>query len=356
MLNMFYPVIKSLNLKGAYTNSPKPTLSFKDWWSGEYQELEDKYLNDHFGLRSDLVRLHTQLNYSFFGKLLSRDDIVEGKSGYYFEKGYIDSYLGTKANEDSIIFKEALKIAEIQDYFKAINKPFVFVVATGKAWMFPQYIPDDLQNEKQISDYEKYLYYFDSLHISYIDFNAYFVANKGKLSYPTITRQSTHWSSYGSALAMDSLVKYLNLQYNFSLYPMKINCEESEYYNDHDKEIMDALNLMFPGRSTEITCHPNFEFDTTSGAPKHSFIFSADSYFWEPYGQKMFHRLAKSFEFWYYNNEMWDNQNNYRKLDIEYISSKLDSTDCFVMMSSEMHINSVTESIYQAVINKKNRF
>jgi hypothetical protein len=253
MVNMLHPFYESVKLKGAYTDSPKPILSFKNWWSGAFQEQEDKYLNDHFGFRSDLVRLNNQLNYDLFGKLASRDDIIEGKSGYFFEKSYINSYLGNSTNTDSTIRKEAIKIAEIQAYFSSINKPFAFVIATGKAWMFPQYIPDDLQQPKATSDYERYLYYFDSLKINYIDFNAYFVANKDILPYPTITKQSTHWSSYGSALAMDSLIKYLNLHYNFSLFPLKINCYETKIYNDHDREIMDALNLMYPHESAVHT-------------------------------------------------------------------------------------------------------
>ncbi len=348
LLNFFVPIIKSAGLNGSFSIAPDATFSWNKWFEGTFQDEKNKYWRDNFGFRSDFIRLNNQIQYTLFGNTNAKD-VVAGKEECFYEKNYIDSYLGKNCLPDSVIDFETRRIKKVQDYFLNQGKSFVYVIATGKAWVLPEFIPVEMDTIKQISSYEKFLRKFDEYGVKYIDFNGYFARHKKEFNYPLVTKHGTHWSSYGAAIAMDSTIKYLNSQYGLKINPVNVGCNPSDVYNEHDREVTMAFNLIFPLKTKEKTCHPDLSYDSCADCVKYRAIISADSYFWEPYGLRIFQNTLGPFEFWYYNYESWDNNNEKKPFEKPKLLNSMNQTDIFIMMASEMHIECVTGKLIELV-------
>jgi hypothetical protein len=89
---LFIPFLQSVlhfsdvkPLQGAVVLSEDTVFSFKDWFSGHFQEKKEKYINDNFGYRNIFVRLNNQLAFWMFNKAKAKNvrvgkDIICSKS------------------------------------------------------------------------------------------------------------------------------------------------------------------------------------------------------------------------------------------------------------------------------------
>ena len=95
----------------------------------------------------------------------------------------------------------------ISDTLQKLNKQLLFVFAPGKASFYPEYIPDKYLTQKGITNYQIFLEGIKQRGINHIDFKKWFSDNKYKSKYPLYPQHGVHWSTYGTALVTDSLIK-----------------------------------------------------------------------------------------------------------------------------------------------------
>ncbi|MFC2107669.1 hypothetical protein ACFLRY_04985, partial [Bacteroidota bacterium] len=204
-------VLPDRYLQGSVAYAEKPSFTWTNWFNGDFQSAFDKYIEDHIGSRSYLVRLNNQLNFSLFKKTYAKDVIIF-KDGYIAEKEYIDSYYGVNFIGKQKTIIESLKIKYIQDTLKRRGVIFIPVFAPGKATYFSEKIPDwyKKRHTKSLSNYEYYTRVLDSLNIKYIDFNKYFLNCKDTTKHILYPRYGIHWSDYGVGLVLDSLQNYFS--------------------------------------------------------------------------------------------------------------------------------------------------
>ncbi len=347
LLNTMAPFIKSAGLKGAVTKVSDVNFTWNTWFNGTYQQKKEDYINSNVGFYPDFIRINNQIDFSLFGVLHAKD-VFEGENHFLYEGPYIKSYLGMDKLKDDTILKACLDIKWIQDSLTALGKKFLFVIATNKAFYYPQHIPNQFkQIVQKFGNYQYYLHYFDSLGISYIDFNGYFISQKSKTPYPLITKFSTHWSSYGASIAADSIVEYLSLKYyKNQLVKPKINYIESETYNSHDKEAFEPLNLIFGWPDKELTAWPQYTYQKNSETILPKILIIADSYFWEIYDQKVMENVFSDHQIWYYNREHWGKKRKFLgdetthfKLGNDYLKN----SEIVVLLASEYHLNCLSE-------------
>ncbi|MDP4268221.1 MAG: hypothetical protein Q8880_12400, partial [Bacteroidota bacterium] len=208
IFQFYYNPIKVKSLKGAVVLSENVKLSFKGWFSGDYQKKKEKYLNDNFGFRSDFVRINNQIKYSLF-RQVNANGLIIGKNNYLYELNYIKAYYGMDFIGKDSIEHQLSKLKFIQDTLKKLNKNFILIFAAGKASFYPEYIPDEYKKQKSITNYEYMKMMADNKNINIIDFNNYFINNKNKSKYPLYPQYGIHWSNYGMCLVIDSLIKYI---------------------------------------------------------------------------------------------------------------------------------------------------
>jgi len=292
--------VKPLN--GYYVNAKKINFSVRDWFSGSYQEAQDKYLNDHFGFRNIFIRLNHQLRFSLFNKIKTAWVIV-GNENYLYEENYIKAYYGTDFVGQDSIETRMYKLKALQDTFNNLEKKLIIVFAPGKGSFYPQYIPEQFHKEKTTTNLEIYRQYVENLQINCIDFHQYFIDNKDNFTYPIYPQYGIHWSHYCSCLAVDSLVRYIERINNIEMphiFWEKVNMNQPHY---RDRDIADAMNLFFPPRTFDMA-YPEIQFESDSGKTKPSVLVIADSFYGTLFDIGL-DSLFSNHHWWYYNRDIY---------------------------------------------------
>lgn len=258
-LQYFVEPIELEPLKGAITDPVKSDFTLKKWFSGAYQEQEEKYLNESFGFRALFVRINNQLTFNIFKKAKAKGVII-GKNGYLFEEHYIESYYGEDFIGVDSIRHRMERLKYIQNRLAKMNKTLLMVFAPGKASFYPEFIPDELKRVKKITNYEQHLRMAKKMGINYIDFNRYFMDHKRSSPYPLYPKHGIHWSYYGSCLAADSIVKYLERIRKIDMPNITWNKVEMDNPRENDYDIGDGLNLLFTLKGEKLA-YPVLQFE-----------------------------------------------------------------------------------------------
>jgi len=289
-------------LDGYYLDTEKSKFSWKDWFSGSFQETKDKYLNDHFGFRSLFIRLNHQLRFSLFNKTKTAW-ITVGKENYLYEFNYIKAFYGDDFIGNDSIEKRMHKLRLLQDTLNHLGKKLIVVLAPGKGSFYPEYIPDEFHQERSTTNLEIYRQYIEKLQINCIDFHKYFIDNKHNFPYPLYPQYGIHWSIYTSCLAADSIVRYIEKLSNIRmphLYWEKVNMSKPRY---RDRDIADALNLFFSPKTFEMA-YPELQFESESGKTKPSLLVVSDSFYGTIFDLGL-DSIYTNHHWWYYNEVIY---------------------------------------------------
>ncbi|MFZ9028682.1 MAG: alginate O-acetyltransferase AlgX-related protein [Crocinitomicaceae bacterium] len=338
-------------LKGAVVLNEAPELSDSTWLYGHYQDQVDKYLNDQFGFRPSYVRLHNQVKYSLFNDV-NANGVIIGKDWYMYEWNYIRAYHGLDFVGDSLISEKTRKLKVIQDKLSAKGKTLLVVLAPGKGSFFPEFFPDSSKREKGRSNYQGYLDFMEKDSVNYVDFQAWFLKNKGKTAYPLYGKGGIHWSKYGEILVADSLIHHIEKLSGNDLPEIVLDRVTESGKNKHgDYDIGEGLNIIFQ-TPTYPMGYPEFHIEEEDKNTTRT-LFVADSYYWGMFGQGFATRIFNDGEFWFYNNQIYP-QSAEQDLLVETIDivSKVEENDVVVLMSTDANLYSFAFGFIDRLYNE----
>jgi len=346
LLLLFFPMIqKTISLfnikplKGSFTTSLKPEFHFKNYFSGTYQDQYNSYYEENIGFRSSFVRLYNQLAFSLF-KIPQANQVVIGKKNYLFEENYIKAYTGTDFQGAAVWDKKMEKLKFISDKLQKKDIPLIVVFAPGKATYLPEYIPDKYDSENRDStNYSYLLNACKRLNIHHIDFNNYFVEMKDTVSYPLYPQCGIHWSYYGTGVALDSIINYMEevkgkkmVDFGWS------DVVLSNDLRDPDYDIAEGMNLIFKIKTFEMP-YPQFYFNEDTNTYKPSVITIADSYYWNYHGKGITQRIYENDNFWYYyeqaHGDRYKQNRNLKEIDR---LKEIESVDFVVIMFTDANL------------------
>jgi hypothetical protein len=287
------------------------TFTWEQWWNGSYQQAKNSYLNDQGGFRADLVRVNNELDYLLFEKLHS-NSVVMGKQHCLFQRDYISAYYGKDfIGYDKVLAKVA-KLKALQDTLGRLGKSLILVHAPCKAFFYPENIPDDLvEASRGTTNYEAYLKLADSMKVNQLDFNAWFVAMKAHSKDVLYPLQGIHWSVYGSLLAADSLITYIEHLRHITMPHLELGQKNySEKAQDPDDDVNKALNLIVPVTKERFT-YPEVKCQSDSGKTKPRVLYIGDSFIMNFLHDNLMGCTNTDWEFWFYNNLVLTQQNNF---------------------------------------------
>ncbi len=350
-------------LEGAIYVIPKPTFTKSNWLSGKYQDSAMTYNEQQMNLHPFLVRLRNQIGYSLFDEV--KVSAVElGKDQNLFGGGHIEAYLGKDFVGENEISEKARKLKYVQDELKKRNVDLLFAIAPCKPKLMPEFISSKYDvTKKTRSNYDAYVYQFKKQNIHFIDFVDYFLKIKNSVKHPLATRCGVHWSLYGSTLAADTLIKYMEKLRNIDM---------PEYYSDggeettaprgSDADIGKAMDLLRDIPSYTMY-YPNIVFKEDSTKTKPNVLIVGDSYVesWLYSYEYIEHEFSPKTSFWYYNKQItWKPSNN----DIDNDVSKLNlkeqtlNRDFILILFNEVNLNKggygFIEQMYD-MLTKENR-
>lgn len=293
-------------LNGSYELPDKPQLKVKTWFNDDFQEKYNSYLDQTISFRPFLVRINNQIAFSLFDTALANGVII-GKNNCLFEKNYIDECQGKNFVGEQKIKAEVEKAKYIQQKLAENNQHLIIVLAPGKGTYFPEYIPDKYLNpgKDYPTNYKSYRKHLTESGINLIDFNSWFKSMKDTSRYPLYTKAGIHWSSYGVALSVDSLVHYMEKQAGIDMVDFGWDkLDLTRKARDTDDDIARGMNLLFP-LNNGLMAYPHLTYKEGTGKVKPNVIVVADSYYWCILGTGIAARLFNENEFWYYNQEVY---------------------------------------------------
>ena len=343
LLFLFLPIIEDLThfiytkpLDGVIEKVRSPEFSDTAWFGRSFQEKKEKYLNQEFGFRNFLVRLHNQICYSLFKEAYAKW-VVVGKENYMYESGYIESYFGRNFIDDNYVKWKTTELKNLQDTLKKKNKSLLVVIAPGKASFYPEYIPDEYCYGKGRTFYESFCENLTASGVEYVDFCQWFISMKNKSRYPLFPQYGVHWSIYGSAIALDSLLKKIEAMRNVDLPDMKITGYEFPDTLRHpDYDVYKGMNLLLKPKTFQMA-YPVIKVKDDSTKTKLSVLVIADSYYWNIYGLGVTDIAFTNNRFWFYNEQAYSSSGETKVLDLN-LKEELDKTDMVVILSRDADI------------------
>ena len=326
-----FSFVKLAPLRGAITQPVKKGFNFTDWFSGEYQAQEEKYLNESFGFRNLFVRINNQLAFSLFKKAKA-NGVVIGKQNYLYEENYIKAYYGTDFIGIDSITHRMQRLKYIQDTLAKLHKNLILVFAAGKGSFYPEYFPDKYKIRKGITNYEKHIELAQKMKLNYIDFNKYFMEIKHTSKYPLYPQYGIHWSYYGMCLAADSIVRFIEKVRNIDMPNFYWNTVELANAKETDYDIADGMNIKFKLKSFKMA-YPNIQFQSDSGKTKPSVLVISDSFYWGMFGSGIITRSFSDNHYWYYNKEVYPSNGNSQTSQLN-LKEEINKHDMIIIMAT----------------------
>jgi hypothetical protein len=191
----------------ARTLSPAPAFPRSlEKWRLLPREL-DRFLADHFGLRSELVRLHGVLRYAV---LLPTDlRVVFGRDEWLFFNGdgMIEQSMGLFMREADIA-KFADRAAALQAKLRAQNAEFLVTIPPNSATIMRSLLPAWAATKPAISEYDLMMKALAARGVPAADLRpALLAANAVE---PMYRRTDTHWNKLGALVAYNAVVDALH--------------------------------------------------------------------------------------------------------------------------------------------------
>jgi len=340
LIQQSVPLFTVKPLNGAFSEPVSPSLSWKTVFDGTFQDSLNTWIEHNIGFRPTLVRINNQVSYSVFDSALA-NGVVIGNDRYLYEINYIKAWKGWDFIGDSSIAAETQKASYVAQKLHEAGKSLLFVLAPGKASFFPEYIPDLYKNKPSgpQTNYHAWRNSFSKAGLPLIDFNDWFVKMKDTASYPLYPQCGIHWSAYGVALALDSLINTIEHDRNIDMVDMSWDgFDIPDTLRSPDYDIAEGMNLLFTIPHYKMA-YPRLRFSNETGKVKPNALVVADSYYWSIFGSGISARLFNDNTFWYYNveahNPQWKAPRKTADINI------LDATgnaDVIIMMATEANL------------------
>ena len=339
-------------MRGYYTEAPEANLSVKSWFADSLQTEETNYINDHFGLRAYSLRLNGQIGYDLFGKM-DYSGAVEGTDNYLYYGEYIAAYYGRDYVGYTPLFEQTKKLKALQDTFASMGKLLVVVYAPCKAWFYPEHIPAQLRTTgRELNNYKTCLRIGDSLGMKQIDMNAWYLSLKDTSKEVLYPKWGIHWSNYGSILAMDTIIKYIeNTRHIEMLHPLWTKVEHTRQVRDPDNDIGNTLNLLVQPK-TDILCYPELYYKAGSSTTKPNLIFVGDSYSVNFVRTGVIQHVASKWQLWFNFKQVIDSGNYvstaYADINKYDWPNEMKKADCIVVLNTPKNADILGNGFIQA--------
>lgn len=336
-------------LAGYHPSFTKEVFTKNGWFSRTYQETQEKFIDNNYGLRNNLVRLNNQIDYWFFNRIHA-EGIVLGKKGVLYESIYINSHLGVDFIGENKIKETTDKLLCVQKMLESKNIMLLVVLAPSKATYFHECFPKQFNTQKKISNYDSYKEKLKENGINHIDFNSYFLQNRGKTKYPLFTELGIHWTQYGSMLAFDSIVSTVEKKKNLKMPELITNgYTESDTLWPPDGDIFSTTNMLFEMKHLRAG-YPIIDIKDDSTKIKPRILTIGDSFWWNIFNSNFCNTVFSNGRFWYYNkNEYYQKQE--KKLDNtkKELEEVLKKTDVIVLCYTSPNLNKLGDGIIESL-------
>lgn len=244
------------------------------------------------------------------------------------------NYLGQQNINDTIA---ALSV--IRDSLKAHGTELIFIIAPGKAQVYPEYLPDHyLLRKKDSTNYMGFRQALADSEIPTIDFLPVLQQMKGTVEYAILPEAGLHWSIYASKIAGDSVIRKIEQLTGKDLPDvLSESITETDWPRYTDADVGEVLNLLVMNTNEKYAYSKVTELDD-KGKYRPNVLGVGDSYYWGFVHNKMhenFYSPASRFYF-YFKDIFLGRKNDVRSVDeIRDLRADLCSRDVILLVCSD---------------------
>lgn len=308
-------------------NADTTKLSFS-WWSSDLQKRLENEATDSLLLFPACVRTRNQFEYSVFDKL-NAQDIYESDGIFYRyvrpDYNERDEFLGEQK-----IAEHVAKLLLIQ---KQLNKPIYVVITPNKMRFYPESLPEINQIHSDSNNYSWYKKLLHEAGIKVLDSHEWHYRNKKKHTIPIMSKQGVHWTLYGAAITMDSLVRRISkdMHVDYQRVTMEIGRGDEIYAPDIDLAVLSNLVFCPADKRLKNVYFPLRE----KMKPRLKPVIIGDSFFnaiqWTAMHQQLFEPETPFY--YYFNTRFTMTPFSEMARDWKVVSSDIDKSECIIILT-----------------------
>jgi hypothetical protein len=187
-----------------FAAAPGWPRTLQDWTA--FPRNLDRYLGDHFGLRSELVRAHGLLRYSV--GLPGDLRVLIGRDKWLFLNGdaTIAQSTGTLRRETAIA-AFADRAAALKSRLEARNARLIVTVPPNSSTINRDRLPGWTAQAPAETEYDLMMKALAARHVPALDLRPALLAASSR--YPTYRRTDSHWNKFGALVAYNAVVAAL---------------------------------------------------------------------------------------------------------------------------------------------------
>ncbi len=170
-----------------------------------YPKSYEKFINDHFPYRGELVKVYSRMNFHLFNKSPLPDKAIIGEDGWLFmSEEKLDIHMGKKLFTEVELSKYEKELVLRKEYCEKNGIKFYFVIIPQKHSVYSEKLPYRYQNitgEKLKSQLIDYLN--KKGNIECIDLEECLVNAKSK--FDVFRKNDNHWNDFGAFTSVNEI-------------------------------------------------------------------------------------------------------------------------------------------------------
>ena len=316
-------------------------ITFYSWFSGSYQEQQERHSKKNWAFANFFSRLNNQIDYSLLNKV-NIAGFVKGKDNQLYETDYIKAYLGQDYIGEDSIRAMLVKLKVVADSLKQKNIDIMIVYAPGKPTFSPEYLPSGYGEPTGTTNLQTFIKVSNELGLNYIDMQDWFLSMKSKQRYPLFPSYGLHWSYWGECLAEDSIVHYIERLRNRRLPSWKYVEPVLNVYQMRDADVIGQLKLFWIP-PTPLLAYPKIGLVKNSSINTCRVLGIADSYYFGFNYDELQKYVFDHGEYWrYYNTIVSDTDNGQGNQNKEVweidLRQELEKNQVIILMASDRNL------------------
>jgi hypothetical protein len=240
------------------------SLSFHSFADGSLQKTLTRAITDAFPFRLLLIGMNNQIRYKLFG-YSGAAGVITGEHGQLIEKGYLDEYCTRNLAAFEPKARDwAAKLKEIQDFYTARGKIFIYLITPTKVGYMPENFVRQLAScASSEGDRAGMLPLYGRLlteaGVHFVDAASLTYGLKGKYEIDLFSVGGVHWNAIGIANAEDAILAEINRQAGRAIAPkLSWRYEVIDRAKGTDRDLLDLLNVLLPN-PRYATAHVNYQ-------------------------------------------------------------------------------------------------
>jgi len=194
--------------------APLPTLNYSLSSVQAFPALFDAYVEDHFGFRALMVRMHNFSMIKLFGISPSKLVVIGSDDWYFFNAdGSIKDFLGGIRLGPRKLANTDYLLQDRKEWLDSIGTKYLFLPVPNKEMIYDDYLPTQIQQNRGVGIYHQILGYIqkNGSFRDYIDVEQLMIGNRDEME--LFLRTDSHWNHDGTYLTYREIMRRIDAWY-----------------------------------------------------------------------------------------------------------------------------------------------